>query len=144
MSAGQPDEHAEAKGFGKAFGNKDWTDGGAAGVDRLIDESRGPPEVGKVAEGDIAGVWALSVEVWEAGRGVGVEVSVAEVAVREGVRAVLEPNDDGVDLTDGAEEGVVYVIVNCVCCDQKTSGCIDTVGPCDGVPRCFERSGCLE
>ena len=38
--------------------------------------------------------------------------SMSEVAVRKGVRASLEPNNDGVQFTDGADAGMVDVIVD--------------------------------
>ncbi len=37
---------------------------------------------------------------------------MAEVAVGEGVGADLEPDDDGMDLANGAEQGVVDVVVD--------------------------------
>lgn len=107
----------------------------------MVDEGRGPPEVGEVADGDVAGVGALGVELWQGGGAVGVEVGVAEVAVGEGVGAVLEPDDDGVDLADGAEEGVVDVVVDCVSGDEKADGCVDAMGQGYGVPGCLEGAG---
>lgn len=66
-----------------------------------------------------------------------------EIAVGEGVGAVLEPDDDGVNLADGPDERVVDVVIDNVGCHKKTEGCIDTVGPGNGVPCCLKRAGCL-
>lgn len=109
----------------------------------MVDESGSPPEVGKVSDGDVARVRTLRVEVWEIRSRAGVEVSVAEVAVCEGIGAILEPDDDGVNLTDSAQERVVNVAVDCVSGNQKTNGCIDAVSPRNGVPGCLERAGSL-
>ena len=37
---------------------------------------------------------------------------MTKIAISEGVGADLEPNDDGVDFADSAEEGVVDIVVN--------------------------------
>ncbi|KAI4136750.1 MAG: hypothetical protein L6R39_007631 [Caloplaca ligustica] len=69
---------------------------------------------------------------------------MAEVAVCEGVRAVFEPDDDGVDLADGADERVVDVVVDGVGGDEEAEGCVDAVGPGYGVPGCLESAGYLK
>lgn len=73
-----------------------------------------------------------------------VEVGVAEIAVGEGVGAILEPNDDGVDLADGADERVVDVIVDGVGGDKEAGGRVDTVGAGDDVPGCLKGARCHE
>jgi len=45
---------------------------GGAGVDGLVDEGGGPPEVGEVAEGNVAGIWACGVDLWQGSFGAGV------------------------------------------------------------------------
>lgn len=74
----------------------------------------------------------------------GEEVGVAEVAVGEGVGAALEPDDDGVDLADGADEGVVDMVVDGVGGDEEAEGRVDAVGPGYGVPGCLEGAGVWE
>lgn len=67
---------------------------------------------------------------------------MAEIAVREGVGAILEPDDDGVDLADDADEWVVDVVVDGEGGDEETEACVDAVGPGNGVPGCLEGAGC--
>lgn len=114
LGGGEPDEEAEADAFADAFCYEGPADGGGARVDGLVDQSGGPPEVGEVADGDVLWVGALGVEFWYLGRGrmMRVEVGVAEIAVGEGIGAILEPDDDGVDLADDADEWVVDVVVD--------------------------------
>lgn len=69
---------------------------------------------------------------------------MAKVAVGEGIRAVLQPNDNGVDLADCADQGVVNVIVDSVGGYEKAKGCVDAVCPGDGIPGCLEGAGKLE
>ncbi len=144
LRAGEPDEHAQAEGFGDAFGDEEPADGGGARVDGLVDEGGGPPVVGEVADGDVLRVGALGVDFREGGGGLGEEVGVPEVAVGEGVGAVLEPDDDGVDLADGADEGVVDVVVDGVGGDEEAEGRVDAVGPGYGVPGRLKGAGVRE
>lgn len=51
LRGGEPDEDAEAEAFGEAFEDEGPADGGRAGVDGLVDEGGGPPEVGEVFYG---------------------------------------------------------------------------------------------
>ena len=104
LGAGDPYEHAQAEGFREAFGDEEVADGRAAGVDGLIDQGRGPPEVGEVADCYVLRVRALGVEVREGRRWLlGKKVGVAEIAVCEGVGAVFEPDDHDVELADGPD-----------------------------------------
>ena len=64
MRGCKPDEHAEPSSFGQAFEDEEPADVGGAGIDGLVDKGGSPPEVGEVAEGDIAGVWACGIDVW--------------------------------------------------------------------------------
>lgn len=144
LRAGEPDEHAEAEAFGDAFDDEEPADGGGSRVYRLVDEGGGPPEVGEVADGDVAGVGAMGVDLWEGGGCLGEEVGVAEIAIGEGVGADFEPDDDGVDLADGAEKGVVDVIVNGVGGDEEAKCGVDAVSPGYDVPGYLEGTGVLE
>lgn len=144
LGAGEPDEHAEPEAFGRAFGDEEPADGGVAGVDGLVDEGGGPPVVGKVAYGDVERVGAPGINFGDGGRGLGKEVGVAEVPVGEGVGAVLEPDDDGVDLADGADEGVMDMVVDGVGSDEEAEGGVDAVSPGYGVPGRLEGTGYSE
>ena len=138
LRAGEPDEDAEANDLADALGYKDPPDLVVARVRGLVDEGGGPPEVDEVVEGDVARVWAFLVDFREGVDFVldGVEVGVAEVAVREGVRSGLEPDDDGVQLGEGADERVVDVVVDDVGGEGEGCGDIDGVGDPDELPGC--------
>jgi hypothetical protein len=61
---------------------------------------------------------------------------MSEVTVREGVGASLEPNNDGVQFTDGADAGMVDVIVDDVGCNYEIERRVDSVAqgydsPCE-------------
>lgn len=59
---------------------------------------------------------------------------VTEVAVGEGVGAVLEPDDNGVELTQGADSWMMDVEVDDHVGDAETEGCVDGVGYCNVSP----------
>lgn len=63
---------------------------------------------------------------------------MAEVAVGEGVRGGLEPDDDGVKLGQGADEGVVDVEVDDQGGDSQSEGNVESVKPGDDLPRGVE------
>lgn len=75
---------------------------------------------------------------------------MAQVAVGEGVGGGLEPDDDGVDFGEGADEGVVDVVVYDDGGDEEAEGRVEPVQPGDQLPGrvellalCFGGSGCL-
>ena len=57
-----------------------------------------------------------------------------EIPVGEGVRADLEPDNDGVDFANGANQGMVDMIIHSDAGDEERKGGIDTVGPGDLAP----------
>lgn len=59
---------------------------------------------------------------------------MAQVAVREGVGGGLEPDDDGVDFGEGADEGVVDVVVDDDGGDEEAEGGVEAVQPGDQLP----------
>lgn len=112
----------------------------------MVDEGGGPPEVDEVVDGDVGRVGPLLVD---GGEGVelaldGVEVGVAEVAVGEGVRGGFEPDDDGVHLSEGADEGVVDVVVDDVGGEGQGGRDVDGVGDPDELPGRLEFQGLVE
>lgn len=68
---------------------------------------------------------------------------MSEVAVGECVGAVLKPDDDGVDLTYGANQGVVDVGIDGICCNEKAERYVDAMGPGNDVPGCLKGARCL-
>ena len=85
LCRGQPDEDGEADNFEGSFQHEDDADVAGAGVDGLVDQGGGPPEVGEVLKGDVLRVGALQVHLWQEAWGCWVEHGVAKVAVREGI-----------------------------------------------------------
>ena len=63
---------------------------------------------------------------------------MTEVTIGECVRTVFEPDDDGVNFADGADEGMIDMIVDGIGGDEETECCVDAMGPGDGVPCCME------
>lgn len=59
---------------------------------------------------------------------------MSQVAVGVGVGGRLEPNDDGVELGQGADERVVDVEVDNDSGDGEREGDVDGVGPADEKP----------
>lgn len=59
---------------------------------------------------------------------------MTQVSIRKGIRAVLQPDNDGMNLADRAYQGVVDVIVNHETGDEKAKAGVDTVGQCDVAP----------
>ncbi len=69
---------------------------------------------------------------------------MAKVTVGEGVGTVLEPDDDGVDLADGANHGVMDVMVDDVRGYEEAEGGVDAVGPGYRIPRRLKGAGFLK
>ena len=65
LSAGDEDYDGEKEAFEGAAEDEGPSDVGGAGVDGLVDEGGGPPEVAEVCEGDVVGVEAGFVEAGE-------------------------------------------------------------------------------
>ncbi len=65
------------------------------------------------------GVRQGGVDGWEGGCAVRVHEGVAEVAVGEGVGAVFQPDDYGVQFAEGSDQGVVDVEVYDDCADAE-------------------------
>lgn len=141
----EPDEDAEEERLADALGDKGPADFGGPRVHGLVEERRGPPEVDEVPHGDVARVGALGVEVRYGGEGarVRVEVRVAEVAVREGVRVRLEEHDDDVQLGYGADERVVDVVVDDIGRVDERGDDVESVQPGDGDPGAAELGSLL-
>lgn len=63
-----------------------------------------------------------------------------KVSIRERVRAVFKPDDDGMDLANGTNEWMVDVEIDGIGGDEQAEGDIDAMGPSDDVPCCLK--GC--
>lgn len=60
---------------------------------------------------------------------------MAQIAVGEGVRGGLEPDDNRVDFGESADEGVVDVVVYDNRGDEEAETCVEAVQPGDQLPR---------
>lgn len=63
---------------------------------------------------------------------------MTEVAICKSVGTDLEPDNDGMHLRDGADEGMMDQVVHREACDEKGKGGVDAVGPSNGKPCCSE------
>ena len=105
MRGRYPHECIEAKYFSHTLCHEDPADGFGARVDGLVDQGWCPPEVAKIAEGDVPRIRTESVDIGDFvffAFG-GVEVGMSEVAVGESVGRGFEPNYYGVDFAQGAD-----------------------------------------
>lgn len=102
-----PDEHAERGRFGQALRHESPANVRRAGVDGLIDERRRPPEIGEVCEGDVPWVGARRVDGRQFGRRRLRQQRMPQVTIGERIRADLKGENDGVHLTEGADEGMM-------------------------------------
>lgn len=136
LRACEPDEDAQTKDLAQAFGDEDPPNLVGAWVGGLVDEGGRPPEVHEVAHRDVLGVRALLVDL---GHGVeltldGMEVGVTEVAVGECVRGRLEPDNDGMELGQSADQGVVNVEIHNERRDRQGERDVESVRPGDDLP----------
>jgi hypothetical protein len=136
----EPDEDAQAKRLSQALGDKDPADPLRARIYRLVDERRRPPEVDEVAHGDVLRVRTGRVQRRQGLQLAGdrMQVRMAQIAVGEGVARRLEPDYDGMQLGQGADEWVVDGEIDRERRNGEREGNVDGVRPGDDAPRCLE------
>lgn len=127
LSGCDPNYYAEEDDFGEPFEDEVPAHLVGSRVNGLVDKSWGPPVVEQVVESDVVWIRAGFVQIRERLLAVRSEIHVSEIAVREGIRAGLEPDDDGVQLADCANPRVVDGVVNDGGCNDEVERCINGV-----------------
>lgn len=65
---------------------------------------------------------------------------MSQISIRECVRTVFQPNDDGMDFRDCADERVMDVFIHRDSGDNQTKGCINSMGPGNVPPSRSKRT----
>jgi hypothetical protein len=65
---------------------------------------------------------------------------MSQITIGESIRTRLEPHNNGMQLAQRANTGMVDMVVDNICCNGQVEGGIDTVCKCDEVPCCAESS----
>lgn len=144
MSAGYPNEDAEAENLPESLSHKDPSNLVGARVDGLVYQSRSPPEVDQVLHCHILRVRARLVQVGHFLSFHRMQIGMTEISIGKCIRGRLEPHNNGMHLRQRANQWVVDIKVDHNGGDGEGKSDVDAVSQSrenpDGVkllPLCF-------